>query len=262
MGDIGKTIVKSQPVFSLGYTRLEGRDDLPKITGDNNCKHGSFAIVNTSNPVLVNGDLSSVDSSSELVITYTARYNDTGVKGLGLNQGSPVKAVYKGYCGIIIDQATVNYGDKVYVGSNGTVKASSSSISASAGTLTFANINTTLSSWTAISNGDLSLKIDGVAKNLTSLDFSGATDMDGVASVINTALSSDGTCTYSSSTGLVITSDSTGSTSSVEYVGSTALSSLLGTGISVAGADAMVDTGWKVQTPNINGDKVCEIVKR
>ena len=262
MGDIGKTIVKSQPVFSLGYTRLEGRDDLPKITGDNKCKHGSFAIVDTSNPVLVNGDLTGVDSSSELVITYTARYNDTGVKGLGLNQGSPVKAVYKGYCGIIIDQATVNYGDKVFVDELGTIKASASSISATAGRLIFANANGTYTNYTSITSGDLSLKVDGTAKNLTGLDFSSATSMSDVAGVITTALSGSATASYSADTGLVITSATTGSTSTVEFVSSTALSTLLGTGVSVAGLNNMVDTGWKVQTPNINGDKVCEIVKR
>ena len=261
MADIGKTITASQPVYTLGYTRFEGRIDLPKIAGDDKVKQGRFVMIDTSDKNLVKGDLTGVNSTSELRIAYISRYNDNGVIGLGFPKGLPLKAVEKGFFGIIIDQETVNYGDKVYVDEHGTIKASSSPISAIAGTLTFANADGTYTNYTSISSGDLSLKVDGVAKNLTNLNFSSANSMTDVASVITSALSGSATASYSSETGLVITSATTGSTSTVEFVSSTALSSLLGTGVSVAGSNNMVDTGWVVETPNINGDKVSEIKK-
>lgn len=46
----------------------------------------------------------------------------------------------------------------------------------------------TLSNWTAISNGGFVIEIDGVSQNLTALDFSAVTNLNGVATVINSAL--------------------------------------------------------------------------
>jgi len=46
----------------------------------------------------------------------------------------------------------------------------------------------TISNWTAIASGGFSVTIDGVAKNLTGLDFTGVTNLNGVASVINGSL--------------------------------------------------------------------------
>lgn len=66
-----------------------------------------------------------------------------------------------------------------------------------------------LASWTAISNGGLVIVIDGVTKTLTGLDFSAQTNLNGVASVITTALAGSGTCTWNGSF-FVITSATTG----------------------------------------------------
>ncbi|MGA4275576.1 DUF3383 domain-containing protein [Ralstonia nicotianae] len=50
--------------------------------------------------------------------------------------------------------------------------------------------------WTIISNGAFSITIDGVVKNVTSLDFTATTNLNGVASAISTALGSSGTCVW------------------------------------------------------------------
>lgn len=66
-----------------------------------------------------------------------------------------------------------------------------------------------LANWTAISAGGFNISIDGVAKNLTGLDFSGVTNLNGVASIITAALGGDAVCTWNGSY-FVITSDTTG----------------------------------------------------
>lgn len=66
-----------------------------------------------------------------------------------------------------------------------------------------------LSNFTSITNGGMIISIDGSVKTLTGLNFSGATNLNGVASVITTALSSSGTCTWDG-TEFNITSATTG----------------------------------------------------
>lgn len=46
-----------------------------------------------------------------------------------------------------------------------------------------------ISNWTAISSGGFQIVVDGVTKSLTGLDFTGVTNLNGVATVINNALS-------------------------------------------------------------------------
>jgi len=53
-----------------------------------------------------------------------------------------------------------------------------------------------MASWTVISNGGFSVTIDGVVKNITGLDFTAQTNLNGVASVISTALAAAGTCVW------------------------------------------------------------------
>ena len=45
-----------------------------------------------------------------------------------------------------------------------------------------------LSAWTAVTAGAFALTVDGTAKSISGLDFSGATNLNGVASIISTAL--------------------------------------------------------------------------
>lgn len=68
--------------------------------------------------------------------------------------------------------------------------------------------------WTGINNGGIDFTIDGVARNLTALDFSAVTNMNAVASVINTALSTHGSCVWNGQQ-LVVTSSTTGAASIV-----------------------------------------------
>lgn len=72
----------------------------------------------------------------------------------------------------------------------------------------------TLSTWTAITTGSFKVTIDGVLETLTGLDFSGAANLNAVASIITTALSGAGTCAWDGSK-FTITSATTGTSSSV-----------------------------------------------
>lgn len=65
-----------------------------------------------------------------------------------------------------------------------------------------------IANWTAISSGGFVISIDGVVKTLTGLDFSGVTNLNGVASVINGALTG-GSIAWNGSE-FVVTSSSTG----------------------------------------------------
>lgn len=73
-----------------------------------------------------------------------------------------------------------------------------------------------IGNFTTVTNGGVDFLIDAVARNLTGLDFSGQTNLNGVASVIATALSTHGTCTWNGSN-FVVTSSTTGSSSTVAF---------------------------------------------
>lgn len=53
-----------------------------------------------------------------------------------------------------------------------------------------------LSVWSVITNGGFSITVDGTVKALTALNFSAAANMNGVASVISTALAASATCVW------------------------------------------------------------------
>lgn len=237
-------ITRENPVTIEGYF-AEGDD----------VKAGGFLFAGTNAETQVKG----LDALATAIVGVAKRTpyqsNFTGSPTDFYNEGAEITAVLKGYVAIVINSGATK-GQNVFVDPDtGLINASSSSsISATAGSLGFADVDTTIASWKAISSGDLSLKIDGTAKNLTGLNFSSASAMSDVATVINTALSSDATCAYNATTGLTITSATTGKTSSVEFVSSTALATLLGTGVSVAGAGAMINTGWKVNMSCSNGE--------
>lgn len=66
----------------------------------------------------------------------------------------------------------------------------------------------TIANWTAISSGGFVIAIDGVTKTLTTLDFTGVTNLNGVATVINSSLTG-GTIAWDGSE-FVVTSSTTG----------------------------------------------------
>lgn len=76
-----------------------------------------------------------------------------------------------------------------------------------------------LATWTAISTGSFSVGLDGGGPgDITGLDFSGETNLNGVASVITAAFGGDATCTWDGSR-FVLKSTTTGPASAVSYLG-------------------------------------------
>lgn len=75
-------------------------------------------------------------------------------------------------------------------------------------------VSSELADWTAIEDGAMDIEVDGVVAELSALDFSGQANLNGVASVITTALAGAGqsgaTCTWDGSR-FVITTTATGS---------------------------------------------------
>lgn len=65
-----------------------------------------------------------------------------------------------------------------------------------------------ISNWTAISSGGMIIVVDGVTKTLTGLDFTAVTNLNGVASVIDAALT--GASVEWDGSKFVVTSDTTG----------------------------------------------------
>ncbi len=78
-----------------------------------------------------------------------------------------------------------------------------------------------ISAWTAITSGGVDLTVNATPCNLTGLNFSAVTNLNGVASVIQTALAAivaGTTCTWNPSTqNFVVTSPTTGTSSLVSF---------------------------------------------
>lgn len=81
------------------------------------------------------------------------------------------------------------------------------------GTLTA--LEQSIINWTSINDGSFKISIDGTEKTLEDLDFSEATNLNGIASVINETLTG-GTVTWNG-TQFTVTSSTTGTSSTVGY---------------------------------------------
>lgn len=119
----------------------------------------------------------------------------------------------------------------------------------SAGKLYGGLATTTVATWAAITDGAMKIDVDGDEVSLTTLDFHSATNMNGVASVIDTALGSDANCAWDG-TKFIITSATTGADSSVGY----ATSGASGTNVSaLAGLTSALAydpvPGYDAETP-------------
>ena len=68
----------------------------------------------------------------------------------------------------------------------------------------------------AVSSGSMKITIDGTAKNLTSMSFTSVTSIADIASVINTKLSTSGTCEEYNG-GLIVKSATTGNSSTISF---------------------------------------------
>ena len=87
-----------------------------------------------------------------------------------------------------------------------------------------------LSVFTPITTGSLKVTVDGVLKTLSALNFSGVVNLNGVASILTTALSPSATVTYNSNLGRFdVTSATTGVASTVTFASAT------GSGVDVSG---------------------------
>lgn len=71
--------------------------------------------------------------------------------------------------------------------------------------------------WTSITTGAFKIDIDGTTKTLTGLNFSAATNLNGVAAIIDTALVGGSVVWDGTSKRFVVKSDATGATSTVAY---------------------------------------------
>lgn len=95
-----------------------------------------------------------------------------------------------------------------------------------------------LATWKAVTAGSFRVTIDATVKTLSALDFSGVSNLNGVATIITTALAG-AVCTWNG-TQFVITSPTTGANSKVSYASATGsgtdISAMLGMTSSVAPA--------------------------
>ena len=101
-----------------------------------------------------------------------------------------------------------------------------------------------MDNFTSIDAGAFDVTIDGEVVNVTAVDLSAQSNLNGVASQVTTALQSKGTCVWDGQR-FVIKSATTGTTSTVSAVTSTELSQAMGlnegTMVTGAPAESMVD---------------------
>lgn len=90
-----------------------------------------------------------------------------------------------------------------------------------------------MGNFTDVANGGMQITIDGVAADVTAVDLSGETNLNGVASAVTTALAGAATCVWNANfSRFELTSSTTGPTSTIGYATAPAtgddLASLLG----------------------------------
>lgn len=110
----------------------------------------------------------------------------------------------------------------------------------------------TLANFTAISSGGMVIVVDGVTKTLTGLDFTGATNLNGVAAIIDAALTG-ASCVWTG-TEFVITSDTTGDGS--EATGSITLDTNPSYGVQASGTITLSGQPSNGDTVTIKGTVV------
>jgi Protein of unknown function (DUF3383) len=132
-----------------------------------------------------------------------------------------------------------------------------SSVSATAGTFTTANIVANISAFAAVTNGYIKVTVNSVVYDLINLNFTGITTLAQIAQILQNALPA-GVTVAANATELVFTSDKVGSASTVvvaQYSGGT------GTDLSTSG---LLDTaGGTSSTPaNSSGETISAAVTR
>lgn len=108
-----------------------------------------------------------------------------------------------------------------------------------------------IANWTSVTSGELDIEIDGTTVNLTSLDLSAATNLNGVASVINTAIDNavaGATCTWDGKR-FIIKGATTGASGSITYAADTLGSPLASQMHLTETTAAAIADGFDAQTP-------------
>lgn len=124
---------------------------------------------------------------------------------------------------------------------------------ATPGILRGESATTELDAWKAVANGAMTIEVDGVEASLTGLDFSGVTNLNGVASIIGAALSGAGqsgaACAWDGSR-FVVSTVATGSTAFMGYASAPASGSDISamTGLTQAKAHTPIP-GYDAETP-------------
>lgn len=105
-----------------------------------------------------------------------------------------------------------------------------------------------MANWTAITSGSFKIDIDGVTKTLSTLNFSAQTNLNGVASVINSALTG-GTIAWDGSR-FTVTSSTTGVTSTVGYASATGSGTDISAKLKLTSTTALVPVpGFAAESP-------------
>jgi hypothetical protein len=105
-----------------------------------------------------------------------------------------------------------------------------------------------MSAWTTVTNGSVKFTIDGTARSATSLNFSAATTLTGVAALITTGLTG-GVVTWNGSQ-FIVTSSTTGASSTISYATVPASGSDIGPQLKMtADTNAVLTQGYAAETP-------------
>jgi hypothetical protein len=106
-----------------------------------------------------------------------------------------------------------------------------------------------MSFWNPITNGGIDFIVDGVAKNLTGLNFSASTNMNGIAGVIQAALTGATIIWNSVYNRFEVTSNTTGTSSTVTFATAGAGTDISGdTGLSAASTGSYEANGIAAET--------------
>lgn len=105
-----------------------------------------------------------------------------------------------------------------------------------------------MANWTAITAGSFKIDIDGATKTLSALNFSSETNLNGVAGVINAALTG-GTIAWDGSR-FILTSSTTGAASEVGYASATGSGTDISAQLKLTSSTALVPVpGFAAETP-------------
>jgi len=105
-----------------------------------------------------------------------------------------------------------------------------------------------MSVWNPITNGSMSITIDGSLRTLSNLNFSAQLNMNGVASVIQASLPSGATCTWNAPySRFVIRGIATGPAGTISYAAAT------GSGTDISQLSGLSSLGVNAATPPVNG---------